>query len=285
MLPLRETIEPSAGQSFTWSVFDLPAFPYRWHFHPEHELTLITSGCGQRFVGNSIERFVPGDLVLLGPHLPHTWESAATPAERSRAAVMLFRPEQLGGVASDQAEFADIRRLLAGASCGMAFADDGGEVAALIESGHGLPPLARLLRLLEILQQLADYGGGRPLADASFTRQPRARDAERVDRVCRRILSDLAATPSLAEAAALVEMSPAGFSRFFHRMTGRSFTNWIHEVQVAQACQLLIRTDEPIIAVAAQAGFENLSHFNRIFKRLRGCTPRQFRQVRPGGIT
>lgn len=281
MLPLRETIEPSAGQSFAWSVFDLPAFPYRWHFHPEYELTLITSGRGQRFVGNSIERFGPGDLVLLGPHLPHTWESAADPAERSRAAVMLFRPEQLAGATSEQPEFADIRRLLAGASCGLAFADDGGGIATLIESGHSLPPLARLLRLLEILQQLADSGGGRRLADDSFTRQPRARDADRIDRVCRRILSDLAAAPSLNEAAALVEMSPAGFSRFFRRMTGRSFTGWIHEVQVAQACQLLVRTNEPVTAVAAWAGFANLSHFNRIFKRLRGCTPRKFRQSQP----
>lgn len=284
MLPLRETIEPSAGQSFAWLTFDLPAFPYRWHFHPEHELTLITSGRGQRFVGNSIERFEPGDLVLLGPHLPHTWESTADPAERSSAVVVLFQAERLGYTIENQPEFHDIKRLLAAASRGLAFANEGGRIATMLQEGRALAPLARLLRLIEVLQYLAEATTGRTLADDAFSRQPRARDADRIDRICRHVLADLAAPPSLTEAAALVGMSPAGFSRFFRRMTGRSFTGWIHEVQITQACQLLSRTDQPITTIAAAAGFENLSHFNRIFKRLRGCTPREFRQSGPSAF-
>lgn len=279
MLPLRETITPSAGQSFAWLTFDLPAFPYRWHFHPEYELTLITSGRGQRFVGNSIERFEPGDLVLLGPHLPHTWESAADPTQRSRAVVIQFAAARLAGVDGPQPEFSDIQRLLAAATRGLVFnLSTDHVVRSLIKSGKDLPPLGRLLRLLEVLQQLATCGHARPLADEAFCRQPRARDAGRIDRVCRQILEDLASPPSLSEAATLVGMSPTGFSRFFRRMTGRTFTGWIHEVQIAEACQLLTRTDQPITTIAGQAGFDNLSHFNQIFKRLRGCSPRQFRQ-------
>ncbi len=281
MLPLRETVEPSAGQSFAWLSFDLPAFPYRWHFHPEYELTLISSGRGQRFVGNSIERFEPGDLVLLGPHLPHTWESTADPAERSRAVVIQFTTQPLGGTDFDQPEFADIRRLLAAAVRGLVFDHSTDPITRpLIESGATLPPLGRLLRLLEVLQQLARSGGGRPLADTAFCRQPRTRDADRIDRICRHVLKHLATPPGLTEAATLTGMSPAGFSRFFRRMTGRTFTGWTHEVQIAQACQLLARTGQSVTTIAGQAGFDNLSHFNRIFKRLRGCTPRQFRQQR-----
>lgn len=285
MLPLREIIKPSSGQSFAWSSFDLPAFPYRWHFHPEHELTLITSGRGTRFVGNSIERFEPGDLVLLGPHVPHTWESSAGSGERSKAVVMLFQTQQLGLLGLEQPEFWDIHQLLAAASRGLAFSDDDGQVADMIAGGETLGPLPRLLRLLEVLHVLAEDGCGRPLADETFCRQPRARDAERIDRACRHVLANITAPPSLPEVAAIADMSPAGFSRFFRRMTGHSLTGWIHEVQVSEACRLLSRTGQPIMAVAAEAGFENLSHFNRIFKRLRGCTPREFRQRHQGPTT
>ena len=279
MLPLRETITPSAGQSFAWLTFDLQAFPYRWHFHPEFELTLITSGRGQRFVGNSIERFEPGDLVLLGPHLPHTWESAADPDERSRAVVIQFARQRLAAADSAQPEFSDIQRLLTAANRGLVFKLGAHHVVrSLIETGEALPPLDRLLRLLEVLQQLATCGRERPVADEAFCQQPRARDADRIDRICRKILEDLDSPPSLSEAATLAGMSPTGFSRFFRRMTGRTFTGWIHEVQIAQACHLLTRTDQPVTSIAAAAGFENLSHFNRIFKRLRGCTPREFRR-------
>lgn len=278
MRPVRETIEPSAGQSFAWSVFDLPAFPYRWHFHPEHELTLITSGRGRRFVGNSIERFEPGDLVLLGPHLPHTWESVADGKDGSAAIVMLFQAHQLGLLGLGQPEFQSIQQLLKTASRGLAFPDEDGQVAAMIADGVSLMPFRRLLRLLEVLHTLAESGTGRLLADRTFRKQPRARDADRIDRICGHVLANFATPPSLAEAAAIADMSPAGFSRFFRQMTGRSFTGWVHEVQISEACRLLSRTGQPIMEVAAVAGFENLSHFNRIFKRLRGCTPSQFRR-------
>jgi AraC-like DNA-binding protein len=78
--------------------------------------------------------------------------------------------------------------------------------------------------------------------------------------------------------AAIAGLSPEGFSRFFRRMTGRTFVAWVHEVRIGHACRLLTTTERPVLDVALTSGFENLSNFNRIFRRLRGCTPRDFRR-------
>ena len=112
MLPDLEHVEPAPGRSFTWDSFDLLSFPYRWHFHAAYELTLITAGHGRRFVGDSIEWFEPGDLVLLGPHLPHTWHSDPGRGCRSGAVVVRFEADCFGADFFERGELARIRGLL-----------------------------------------------------------------------------------------------------------------------------------------------------------------------------
>ncbi|MFM8702973.1 MAG: cupin domain-containing protein, partial [Planctomycetia bacterium] len=113
---------PAPGRSLAWDAFDLTCFPYRWHFHPEYELTLITSGHGRRFVGDSIEPFDAGDLVLLGPHLPHTWHSAAARGQRSRAVVIRFAADFLGESFFERPELSRIGGLLGRSARGIVFA-------------------------------------------------------------------------------------------------------------------------------------------------------------------
>jgi AraC-like DNA-binding protein len=91
-------------------------------------------------------------------------------------------------------------------------------------------------------------------------------------------VQQLARPLRLGDVAAIAGLSPEGFSRFFHRMTGRTFVAWVHEVRIGHACRLLTTTERPVLDIAMAAGFENLSNFNRVFRRLRGCTPRAFRR-------
>lgn len=279
MLPDLERVEPAPGRSFTWEAFDLPSFPYRWHFHAAYELTLITAGQGRRFVGDSIEWFEPGDLVLLGPHLPHTWHSEPGRGLRSRAVVIRFEEDFLGGEFFGRGELARIRGVLERSRRGLAFGG-GPTVAALataLVDGCAAQPFAQVVALLEMLQALATRGRGRELSSPAYASTARAADARRIDRVCRHVMQHLARPLRLADVAAIAGLSPEGFCRFFHRMTGRTFVAWVHEVRIGHACRLLTTTERPVLAVAHASGFENLSNFNRVFRRLRGCTPRAFR--------
>jgi AraC-like DNA-binding protein len=279
MLPDLEHVEPAAGRSFTWEAFDLPSFPYRWHFHAAYELTLITAGQGRRFVGDSIEWFEPGDLVLLGPHLPHTWHSEPRRGSRSRAVVIRFEEDFLGSEFFGRGELARIRGLLERSRRGLAFGGAPAEaVAAAVVGGCDAQPFAQVMALLDMLQSLATRGRGRELSGPAYAATARAADARRIDRVCRHVVQQLARPLRLGDVAAIAGLSPEGFSRFFHRMTGRTFVAWVHEVRIGHACRLLTTTERPVLEIALAAGFENLSNFNRVFRRLRGCTPREFRR-------
>ena len=280
MLPDLERVEPATGRSFTWEAFDLPSFPYRWHLHAAYELTLITAGQGRRFVGDSIAWFEPGDLVLLGPHLPHTWHSEPGRGSRSGAIVIRFEEDFLGSEFFGRGELARIRSLLERSRRGLAF---GGSpvaeaVAPALVGGCDAQPFAQVVALLEMLQSLATRGRGRELSGPAYAVTARAADARRIDRVCRHVVQHLARPLRLGDVAGIAGLSPEGFSRFFHRMTGRTFVAWVHEVRIGHACRLLTATERPVLDVALASGFGNLANFNRVFRRLRGCTPREFRR-------
>ena len=279
MLPALEHVVPPPGRSLAWDAFDLPCFPYRWHFHPEYELTLITAGHGRRFVGDSIEPFEAGDLVLLGPHLPHTWHSAAARGQRSRAVVIRFAAGFLGDDFFGRPELARIGGLLDRSTRGMAFGTSiSRRVAPEMETMCGAAPFDQLLALLRMLERLAAHGRGRPLSSLAYDTATRSRDEKRIDRACRHFLEHLDRPVPLAEMAAVAKLSPAGFSRFFHRMTGRTYVHWGHEIRIGHACRLLVQTDRSVLDIALASGFANLSNFNRVFRRLRGRTPREFRR-------
>lgn len=284
MLPDLERVEPPPGRSFAWQAFDLPSFPYRWHFHAAYELTLITSGQGRRFVGDSIELFEPGDLVLLGPNLPHTWHSEPSRSGRSRAVVIRFEGDCLGADFFDHGEMGRVRALLERSRRGLAFGrtPTSRDVADVVTKGTAASPFDQVIRLLESLQILATKCRGRELSSDRYAWSARAADARRIDRVCRHAMQHLSEPLTGSDMAGIASLSPEAFCRFFRRMTGRTFIGWLHEVRIGHACRLLATTSRPVLEIAVVSGFDNLSNFNRVFRRLRNCTPREFRQ-RAGG--
>lgn len=279
MLPSVEHIPHPARSSFACRLFDLPAFPFRWHHHPEIELTLVTSGRGQRFVGDHIARFGPGDLVLLGENLPHTWHSSPRRGQRSGSVVIQFRRDFMGGGFFTRPEMLRIGRLLDRAARGLHFSGPAASaVARRMSQMPGMRELDRLLSLVSCLDDLSRQRGS-ALASPRFRPALRADDERRIDRVWRMVSQDLTESTTQAEVATALRMTPEGFSRFFKRATGRTFVSYMHELRVGEACRLLIETDTPITDVCFAAGFGNLSNFNRIFRRLRGVSPRQYRRA------
>jgi transcriptional regulator GlxA family with amidase domain len=141
---------------------------------------------------------------------------------------------------------------------------------------EGLP---RLLALLEVLDQLAGRDRASPLSQGwSHARH----GGQRLDAALRILHDRFSEDLRLADAASAANLSPAAFSRFFHASMGRTYTDYLTDLRVSAAQRMLVATDLPIGAVAAHAGFANLSNFNRRFRERTGCTPTVFRQTRTG---
>jgi AraC-like DNA-binding protein len=265
-----ERISTSPAASFAVKRRRDPRFDFAWHFHPEVELTWIVRSRGRRFVGDSIEEYRDGDLVLLGPNLPHTWHSEPG---RHEAVVIQFAPDFLG----DLPELLGVRKLIDRASRGLAF---GGRslraVAKLFEETADVDGLPRLRALLGILERLAAARDVRPLSSRPFT-EPRKTDMERIDRVCRHLAERFAEDVSLAEAAGVAHLSVPAFCRFFKSRTGKTLVGYLTELRIGRACRLLMETERSVSDVAYASGFNNLSNFNRRFLALKGVPPREYR--------
>ncbi|MFA9477815.1 helix-turn-helix domain-containing protein [Phycisphaerales bacterium AB-hyl4] len=255
-------------------------FDFDWHHHREYELTWIGESHGRRFVGDAIEEYQPGELVLLGPHLPHTWASSAPagPDAVHEAVVITFDDDWVVSFIDHCPEFRAVSSLLQAARSGVVF--DPERVAALrprIEALVDLPATDQLLELLAILQRLADDDKARQLVSDGYLQHSRSHDA-RAQRMLEHILNHVDQPLQQADVAARVGMTPAAFSRFFRRVTGRGFVEYVHELRVGQACRLLIETDWPVSRICFEVGFGNLANFNRVFRRLKAMPPRGFRQ-------
>jgi AraC-like DNA-binding protein len=265
-----------------------PEFPFYWHYHPEFELTLIINSRGQRLVGDGIADYGPGDLVLLGPNVPHSWRSGpvkANNAESHRAVVVQFRPDFLGERFFELEEMSPVAHLLRRSSNGLAFGDtETGRKAA--KSIARLPlqsPAKRLATLLSVLIDLADEGDARVLSTLKVKPICRVADQHRIDEICHYLNENFEEEIEFARLSKRFHMDQASLCRFFKRATGRTMTAYLNELRVGAAAQLLINTDESILDIGFRVGFGNYSNFNRQFKRIKGFGPRTLRrQFTPG---
>lgn len=281
---MLEQVRPDGMSSFRFIDDRLTHFHYDWHHHPELELTWIVRGRGTRIVGDCIESFRDGDLCLLGPHIPHTWTSEPGQG-KVRALVAQFQPAFLGEGFLRLKESAGLARLFEASAYGLAIEGDLREEVTEAIRGMAAAPAGsalRLARLITALSLLASGQGVRRLSRTLFAdRVGRAEGGtdRAVSRICAAVLEDLADPPSQDEAAREAGLSPSAFSRIFKRRTGKTYLEYVNELRVGTAGRALLDSDRSIADIAFAAGFNNLSHFNRIFRRVNRMTPSRFREL------
>lgn len=275
----QEPVQLSRGTSFT--VFEHNAVnpcPVSWHHHAEYELLYLPQGTGRRHVGCHSSRYEDGELLLLGPNVPHLSYGYGQAASDSFAEVgVQFRADLLGGTWLDLPEFRQVRGLLARARSGLVFAAPVRHVVGqqLLALRHH-PPLERLLTLLHLLQQLALVVDYSVLAAGPPVAAPVAQD--RLNRVLRLLDQRLPGPVSVPELAGEAALSVPAFCRFFKSMTQRTLTEFVNECRVQHACRLLLRPDS-VTEVGHASGFPSLSYFNRTFRRLTGLSPSVYRRT------
>jgi AraC-like DNA-binding protein len=274
-----EKIVPAAGSSFAILDKRAAAFDGKFHFHPEVEITLIESSAGRRIVGDNIEAFAPGDLVLLGQNLPHQYVSDPTSrGAPARAKVIQFRSDILGERWLGLPEFKRVAAMLKRSMRGLKFRGETvREAAHLIEQIFGVSQVKRLLLLLELLDVLARDNRAVPIASAGYVSKLSTREGDAIDRALEYLNTNYSQPVTLEDLCRHLRVSPATCNRLLQKSIGRSFKTSLNEVRISHACRLLLETDRPIPDVACSSGFNNLSNFNRRFKEMKRQTPKAYR--------
>jgi len=270
---------PEAG--FAFKVVRGNSFDCPWHSHSELELILVVKSGGYRMVGDFLAPLQPGDLVLLGPNLPHIYQNDEGRAGRAppvHALVIQFRGDFLGEQWLRSPSLGPVRHLFQHAARGLHFTGaTRDQVTATMRKMAGAGALRRLIRFLEILDTLAASRECRPLASAGFMEGGVSFDQARVDQVYQFMQEHLDQPLHQADLARRAHLSQGAFSRFFQQHTGMTQAAFVNELRVGRACQLLAESEMSVTEIAFACGFGNLSNFNRQFHRLKHTAPSEFR--------
>jgi AraC-like DNA-binding protein len=281
MQPAIEIVHPHEGSSLRCIRATGESLTAVWHCHPELELLLIERSRGMRFVGDSAEPFHPGDLVLVGPNLPHVWlnnDLPKRPRHNHSASVLIqFRENLLGPDAWKAPELSAIAGLLQRSHQGVHFTGPDARVAArrMIRLSR-MAGVERIAGLLELLDFLAQCRGQRLLSSARYMPKLNRSDGRRIEAVRRYVEANLGRAIRQPRAAALARLSPARFSAFFHQRMGCTFSAYVNRLRVARVATLLTEEKMSISEACYASGFNSLSNFNAQFRALKGMSPRAF---------
>ena len=279
MKAILEKIPHDRSHSFALIDYEVRRFDCPFHYHPEIELTLIGASSGARYVGDHIGRFSAGDLVLMGPNLPHIYINDAKITQRPHATVLHFLPDCLGRDFFQLGEMKRIGDLLERSRVGLAFHGRARERAAeALTQLIKLSGVERITHFLSILQMLANTRAFRRLASPTYAPSLALYQGERINRVCELMSKRFRENITQSEAARAARMSAPSFSRFFRRATNRTFRAFLNEVRIGHASRLLLETDQSVVEICHDSGFGNLSNFNRQFLKLRKVSPRDYRR-------
>jgi AraC-like DNA-binding protein len=269
-------------KSFTSAIHNYPHFLNIWHYHPEFELVMMLKSTGTRFVGDSIQPFSPGELVLIGENVPHMWQNDKPYFERdsvltAESITLHFRKDFGGEALLDIPEMIQIKGLFERASQGIAFGGSVRETAIeKLLAIHHAEGFLRWIGLMEFLQELAEEVDFRYLSSRGF-QQPKEKNGDsRIDKVYSFTFNNFHRNITLEEVADIANLNPTAFCRFFKKNTKKNYSKFLNEIRIGYACKRLLEQKMNISEIGYESGFNNLSNFNRQFKSSRGISPTEY---------
>ena len=270
--PTLEKITPSFGSSLLVKKhveFLKTNVPF-WHFHPEIELVYVNKGKGKRHIGNHISYFNNSQLVLIGSNLPHVGYIDRLTTNGSETLIQ-FKPDFLGKDFFNIPEMGNIKNLFERAKKGVRFNVEIKEtIGPKIEELINLNGAARIISFLDILKDLAATTDYTLLNADGFAFETLPQDSSKIDLVFKHVNENFKEHISLLEVSDLASMTVPAFCRFFKKTTGKTFTKLVNEYRVVHATKLLSESQTSITDICFECGFNNFSHFNKLFKEFTG---------------
>ncbi|WP_297090362.1 AraC family transcriptional regulator [uncultured Draconibacterium sp.] len=263
---------------------EIPCLDSSWHYHAQYELLYISQSHGIRFVGDSVSQFAPGELVLVGPYLPHLWRNDPSfykeeDTNKVKTIVLKFTKEFIGDGTFNLPEFHGVNDLLDQSKFGVFF---GSEVSRKFHDDLigiiDLPAAAQAIKLLDMLYQLS-LTEDKTILSSTDMRQYTTDNSQRIDTVIKYISNNYANPISLEDVSEQACMTTNSFCRFFKKMTNKSFTEFLNEVRIRNASRLLAQEDTQVSEICYSVGYNSVTNFNRQFKKITGITPKDYRST------
>jgi AraC-like DNA-binding protein len=279
---LREITPLTQSDCFTLFSRVKSTFDFPLHYHEEFELNFIQHGKGaKRVIGDHIEEIDDLELVLVGPNLQHGWFTHKCNNPEIKEITIQFHRDLFDEKFLQRNQMTFIRSMFDRSLRGILFSKETIQSIAPrfleLPQKHGFDSV---LELLSILHDLSISRNMRTLSDSSFTNaESISYNSRRVESIMSYLNKNFDKNITLTEAAKIASMSEVAFSRFFKLRTGKTFVDTLNEIRLGHASRMLIDTTQSVTEIAYKCGFNNMSNFNRIFKKKKDCTPKEFRQA------
>jgi len=277
---IREITPLTQNDCFTIFSRVKKEFSFPLHYHEELELNLIINAKGaRRIVGDHIDTIDDLELVLVGPNLYHAWFTHQCLSEEIKEVTIQWHKDLFEDKLLRRNQLSFIRNMLERSQKGILFSRDTTTALAprilSLNQKHGFDSV---LELMSILHDLSISRNMRTLSDASFTNEHFTYNSRRIEKAFEYMNNNYDKPISLGEVAKVVNMTEVSFSRFIKKRTGNTFIDSLNEIRLGHASRMLIDTTHSIAEISYNCGFNNISNFNRIFKKKKTCTPKEFRE-------
>jgi AraC-like DNA-binding protein len=282
MNPSIEHLPREKQESFVIKGFDYQYFATPWHYHPEYEIVLIIESEGKRYIGDSISDFKKKDLAIIGSNLPHTYKNDLSyyqkdSTKRAKSIVIHFCKNSLGSDFLSLPEAQNIKYLLDNCSGGLDIKGKTNQrVRKIMKKMLSQKGISRWQSLLKILVLLAESKDLEQISNSNLEGF-NDKESERLAKVFEYLYSNYMNEIKLADIAKLTNMAETSFSRFFIQRTKKSLSEFLMEIRLHNACKMLQKNNLNISEIGYQNGFNNLSNFNRQFKKHYLHSPREYR--------
>jgi AraC-like DNA-binding protein len=285
MKPLLEKSIESLNQSYLVKKLQEPFFDPNWHFHPHYQLFTVIKGTGTRFIGDDIRHFEEGDTVFLGPNMPHLWRSDRNYFEKesqlqTEGIVVYFKEDFLGNDFFEKPEMFDIKSFLKNSERGLDITGTlGAEMVRDLNELLGLTGFEGISKLLNILHKLSVTNDYHYISSSNYTNTHKISETERMRIVHEYVLKHFKENINLSTVASLSNMTEAAFCRYFKSRTNKTFSDFVKEIRIGNACKILQDENKSISQTCYESGYNTVSNFNNQFKSLKGVSPLQYQKL------
>lgn len=278
--PILEKLEPNFGNSFSYKQFNAELQNNNdtfWHYHPELEMVYINEGSGKRLVGSHASYYRNGNLIFIGSNLPHCGFTGKLEKNQQETVVQML-PSFLGDTFFDLPELKNVKKLMQRAQYGIVFHGDAKrEIGKKIESLASSTHLERLIGLLEVLYMMEQAKNYTLLNAEGFILEAKLEDNKRINLIFNFVQHEFQRSITLDEISEKVNMTKPAFCRYFKKITGKTFVDFVNAYRLTHAAKMLHENQVSVLDVCYDSGFNNFSHFNKKFKAFTGRTPTQYR--------